>query len=661
MKRALIWPLAVAAAALVSASPQRAAHGESAARPPDPVPGALQQQRQCEYDNRRDETLDSTRASFSVRVVGPGNVGMSITNFGSVGNDHDTRAASFEFPNGSEIEHLIRGGIWIGAVTADGETLVSTASLDQNISNSSDRTTEFLPRLPLTTRSSLINSPFFDPTAISEEDVLTAYRDFPGPDNANSEDPCPLGIDVSQITLGWSFKPVDDFLIFNYTIKNVSTVALTNVYLGMFGEFATNFKGQYAEWPPPSVSVLFDNKVIAWDDTLRLFSERHCSFDRGRAPTYGAMKFLGSRPDSLAGKTVSFNWFEFFPADESRDEDTERYRLMANGENDPTESIITTCDGGATNDPVEVISAGPYSILLPGDTLSFAIAFLGGEDVADLELNASWAQRAFDANYVIPQPPPSPLIHVDASPNGATIYWDRAPESVPDPASGELDFQGYRIYVSSDNVDFDVVRDVDIVDSVGFNTGFSEVAHDTTIAGRRFDYRLAIPGLRDGFRHWVSVTSYDLGNPGQGLPSLESGVPQNKTLLIPGAEATARGAGREIVVYPNPYRGQASWDGTLPREKLIWFRHLPARCVIRIFTMSGDLVDEIPFDGESYAAEGTFLLNRPDEDPPVLSGGQAAWDLLTKEDQPVASGLYFFAVEDLATGDFSTGKFLVLK
>lgn len=661
MNRSSRWRIAPAAAMFLCAVVSRAAYGESAARPPDPIPGSLLQQRQCEYDNRRDENLDSTRTSFSVRVVGPGNVGMSVTNFGSVGNDHDSRAASFEFPNGSEIEHMIRGGIWIGAVTADGETLVSTASLDQNISNSSDRSTEYSPRLPLTTRSSLINSSFYDPTSISEEDVLTAYRDFPGPDNANAEDPCPLGIDVSQITLGWSFKPVDDFLIFNYTIKNVSTVALTNVYLGMFGEFATNFKGQYAEWPPPSVSVLFRNKVIAWDDSLRLFSERHCSFDRGRAPNYGAMKFLGSRPDSLAGKTVAFNWFEFFPADQSRDEDAERYRLMANGENDPTEFIVTTCDGGVANDPVEVMSAGPYSILLPGDTLSFAVAFLGGDDVVDLELNASWAQRAFDANYVIPQPPPSPLLRVDPSPNGVTVYWDRSPESVADPASGELDFQGYRVYVSSDNVGFDMVRDVDIVDSVGFNTGFSAVAHDTVIAGEQYDYRLTIPGLRDGFRHWVSVTSFDLGNAGQGLPSLESGVPQNKTLFIPGAEAARASDGREVVVFPNPYRGQASWDGALPREKLVWFRHLPERCVIRIFTMSGDLVDEISFNGETYAADGTFLLNRPDEDSPVLSGGQAAWDLLTKEDQPVASGLYFFAVEDLATGDFSTGKFLVLK
>jgi hypothetical protein len=251
---------------------------------------------------------------------------------------------------------------------------------------------------------------------------------------------------------------------------------------------------------------------------------------------------------------------------------------------------------------------------------------------------------------------------VDPGPNEVTVFWTAEPETTPDPASGELDFEGYRVQLSTDNATFSVVRDVDKVDSIGFNTGFAEVAFDTTIAGVDYDYRLTIPALRNGFRYWVAATSYDLGDPATGLPVLESGIPQNKTLLVPGSDPVPTG-GRtsKVTVYPNPYRGQAAWDGDLPREKLIWFNHLPERCLIRIFTLSGDLVEEIPFDGSSYHADGVFLLDRTDEDPPVLSGGQAAWDLISKEDQPVASGLYFFAVEDLATGDVETGKFVILK
>ncbi len=632
----------------------------------DPEPPRLAVPRDtCLFAGREDTSLPPADAGFQLLVAGPGTVGLSISNFGTVGNDHDTRAASFEYPNGSEIEHLIRGGLWIAAVSADGETLVTTGSRDQNISSPGEGTTEFVPLASFTSRSTLQNRPDFHPDAISEEDLICAFRDYPPPEVANLEDPCPLGVEVRLTSIGWSFKPVDDFVILNYTVKNVSTVALTNLYFGMFAEFASNFKGRYEEWPPTPLSPLFDNKVISWDDTLRLFTEHHCSFDRGDAPTFGGMMILGSRPDSVIGKTVSFNWFDFFPGDQTRNDDDERYLIMANGHSDSTDNVGTTCETdslGRINDPVEVISFGPYPILLPGDTLDVAFAFVGGDTYEDLVLNASWAQRAFDSNYVIPQPPPSPRVHLDPGPNQVTVFWDAQPETIPDPASGLLDFEGYRVYLSADNAAFSLVRDLDVADSIGFNTGFADVRHDTTIGGIDYDYRLTIPSVRNGFRYWVSVTSYDIGDPGQGLPPLESGIPQNKTLIVPGSDAVPAGArSRKVTVYPNPYRGQAAWDGVLPRERLLWFNHLPERCVIRIFTLSGDLVDEIPFDGSTYHAGGVFLLDRPDENAPVLSGGQAAWDLITREDQPVASGLYFFAVEDLATGDVETGKFVILK
>lgn len=654
--------LATAAAILAMPFPGDAAGGSHREERGAPAPAFVPRDT-CLFRGREDTSLPPANADFQVIVAGPGNVGLTISNFGTIGNDHDTRAASFEFPNGSEIEHLIRGGLWIGAVSADGETLVSSGTIVQNISTPGEGSTEFVPLTRIQSRSTLQNRPDFSPDALSEQDLIASFRDFPARDVSSGEEPCPLGVEVQLTSLGWSFKPVDDFLILNYTIKNVSTVALTSLYFGMFAEFATNFKGKYPEWPPPSVTVLFEHKVISWDDTLRLFTEHHCDFDGGQAPTFGGMKILGTRPDSIAGKTVSFNWFDFALNDETLDDDGERFALLSNGDSDSTDSVTNACIGGQTiNDPVEVASVGPYSILLPGDTLSVAFAVIGGDDYDDLVLNAAWAQRAFDSNYIIPQPPPSPRMAVDPGPNEVTVYWDASPEAIPDPASGLIDFEGYRIYVSADDASFTRVRDLDLVDSIGFNTGFADVRHDTTISGVDYDYRLTIPSLRNGFRYSVSVTSYDVGDPTQGLPPLESGIPQNKSRIIPGSDAVPTG-GRtnRITVYPNPYRGQAAWDGSLPRERLIWFNHLPERCVIRIFTLSGDLVEEIPFNGSTYHAEGNFLLDRPDEDPPVLSGGQAAWDLITKENQPAASGLYFFAVEDLATGETETGKFLILK
>jgi hypothetical protein len=54
-------------------------------------------------------------------------------------------------------------------------------------------------------------------------------------------------------------------------------------------------------------------------------------------------------------------------------------------------------------------------------------------------------------------------------------------------------------------------------------------------------------------------------------------------------------------------------------------------------------------------------VRNPEADLPRLSGGMAAWDLVTRNDQGIASGLYMFSVEDLDTGEKQIGKFLVLK
>ena len=46
---------------------------------------------------------------------------------------------------------------------------------------------------------------------------------------------------------------------------------------------------------------------------------------------------------------------------------------------------------------------------------------------------------------------------------------------------------------------------------------------------------------------------------------------------------------------------------------------------------------------------------------PQFAGGEHAWDLITKFDQAIATGLYLFSVKDSDTGDIKTGKFLVIK
>ncbi len=139
---------------------------------------------------------------------------------------------------------------------------------------------------------------------------------------------------------------------------------------------------------------------------------------------------------------------------------------------------------------------------------------------------------------------------------------------------------------------------------------------------------------------------------------------QNKFLAVPmpGPDESVAG----VTVFPNPYRVEARWDqGRLARDHYLWFANLPSRAHLRIYTLSGDLVQEVHFDGARYRGEGARGLYDPshtlDTPPPSLSGSAYAWNLISREGEAVATGLYLFTVEDLDSGRISRGKFLLVK
>src|SRR5262249_5372518 len=100
----------------------------------------------------------------------------------------------------------------------------------------------------------------------------------------------------------------------------------------------------------------------------------------------------------------------------------------------------------------------------------------------------------------------------------------------------------------------------------------------------------------------------------------------------------------------------------------LWFTNLPERCTLRIYTLSGDLVLQVPFDGAGYHGDGARGVYDPrrelDVPPPTLSGTTYAWNMIPKEGQAVATGLYLFSVEDEDPGHKghkTVGKFLIVK
>jgi len=92
----------------------------------------------------------------------------------------------------------------------------------------------------------------------------------------------------------------------------------------------------------------------------------------------------------------------------------------------------------------------------------------------------------------------------------------------------------------------------------------------------------------------------------------------------------------------------------LSQRRQIMFTHLPAQCTIKIFTISGTLVDEIDVYNSVENRQTPWDLNSS-------ANGTAFWDLKTKEGLEVAAGYYIYHVKSEQTGDEKMGKFAIFK
>ena len=103
---------------------------------------------------------------------------------------------------------------------------------------------------------------------------------------------------------------------------------------------------------------------------------------------------------------------------------------------------------------------------------------------------------------------------------------------------------------------------------------------------------------------------------------------------------------KDIFVVPNPYVATSDFEPANTYrsgrgERRIYFMNLPAECSIKIYTITGQLVN-------------TIYHNSTIED------GQEAWNLVTKDGMNLAYGVYLYHVEAKGIGE-RTGRFAVIK
>ncbi|MBN2289110.1 MAG: hypothetical protein JXQ83_07240 [Candidatus Glassbacteria bacterium] len=122
----------------------------------------------------------------------------------------------------------------------------------------------------------------------------------------------------------------------------------------------------------------------------------------------------------------------------------------------------------------------------------------------------------------------------------------------------------------------------------------------------------------------------------------------------------------KIRVVPNPYIATSVLDQS-GGSRRIDFVNLPDRCTIRIYTLSGNLINVLNHIGASRTGWGNFVdvdNLQPNNEPFSFTGydnhgGTEAWNMKNRFGQTVASGLYFYHVTD-PRGKTHTGKFYIV-
>ncbi|HEU4335116.1 MAG TPA: hypothetical protein VFT32_11520 [Candidatus Eisenbacteria bacterium] len=191
--------------------------------------------------------------------------------------------------------------------------------------------------------------------------------------------------------------------------------------------------------------------------------------------------------------------------------------------------------------------------------------------------------------------------------------------------------------------------------SVMRDSSYTEI--DTLFAVGRYSYEDR--NVLNGFPYFYSIVPVSVVPVAGSADDLVLyGTPsaQNGQVVVPRGDA--RPDQEHVFVVPNPYKARAEWD-LVPREDdpsgtKVMFQNLPrTKGVIRIYTLAGDLVRELRFDGRAPADL------QYGKDPVHTGSGAVPWNLISRNGQKIVSGVYLFSVETELGRD--VGRFVVIR
>ncbi|MCK5598457.1 hypothetical protein KAI78_02435 [bacterium] len=479
--------------------------------------------------------------------------------------------------------------------------------------------------------------------SLSQSDYVTFAED--------SYSRTPLGIFATVRNLRWNYPNADAFNIHIMTLENTSEYDYPEFYIGVFMD--------------PDVD---------WDHAAKNVSYYDPSLGTAYS-YYGADETLG-----VAGLTI-------FDTSTLRSVKLDlTYENWGDWGNDEAFWTYLTSDqiqekNAKPQDALLYVSMGPFDLPM-GATAAVSWANPMGYDVVKFKKNAATARKIYNNDWLIPNPPPeAPFLEVETGDRSVFLKWSRNRNYIPKPLPGGLegyyseaddpspeysigsessedppdsgirDWDGYRVYRNLTGMGDIELGDYALVvqlESTYVKNHYGEIPvselHRSSWNETYFmEYTDTDPSIFNGFTYYYSVVAYDTGDRTTTPPVAPaySSALANVFPVTPEwhEESTPADYKYKVEVVPNPYiEGQYSyWETSYKRVDFI---HLPSRCSIKIYTMSGMLARTI----EHYSGDA-------DE----------AWNLDNDSGQLLAPGVYIFRVVPHDGSEEITGKFMIIR
>ncbi len=417
-------------------------------------------------------------SDFNDRKLGlmdNGRMVMYYDNNGFIGDRNFTR--SIEWPAGS-INYLVwQIGILFGAVTANGDTIVSESfnDISDNQFNPEpgyDNPDYFFDLLsgPIVARSDIPESyapsfsglwPAFGGGTTTSDELRRVGRQESYWVMRDNNDPVvsnrpPLNLEVECRLIEINDVLTQDFIFAFYKVRNnlPQSQPLRNCRFGVLmdadvpalvgAEFedddsnfirdlnlayardSDNFYASKPDLNPGHIGVKYLRSPKG-PDGQELGLTAWTTFEYGDMPNPGEFYLNEDGPDPSAGSFAS--------------RDHAQYGYMKPG---------LFMKPRFKRDVAFIMSSGEFDLAV-GDSVEIGVAYIAAPDFESLLNNAQAVQTVFDNNFRIPTPPEPPAVTGVAGNETATLYWKAEPsENSLDQLTGREDFEGYRIYRSED-------------------------------------------------------------------------------------------------------------------------------------------------------------------------------------------------------------------